>query len=243
MTNTEVTVESVPSGASQALLRDFRTGKWRDDEFLWEIAVWFNWADKRLAYFVTAHSDVEERTASSQDEWTLRLLDAAVTAASKGQLSAFRENDLTRYLRKTAEIGGKPRSVTVAGAFLAKLDQEHALDRQARLSFEHTVDQVRSGVRSLPYSTAGEIFSSLALLERMLERGFLGHEYGWYREKVSGIRGYVSDLARRKNRSHPGFQSGLEYINSNLFSFSPPIAWRERPPVLSREELERYAVA
>lgn len=102
---------------------------------------------------------------------------------------------------------------------------------------------IRSRVGSLPYAGSGDIVAMLSLLDRMLECAFVGHLYGWYNEKMGGIRSRVNDLARRKNRNHHGFQSGLKYINSNLYSFSPPIAWRELLPVLSPEELKRYAVA
>lgn len=235
----EVAIEPDHCGAYQVLLLNPRTREWRDDDFKWQSIIHIKWCDKRLAFFITTHSDIEDRQSSEGDKWTLRLLDAAIGAVKSGKLSAFTENDVTRYLRDNPKVKNVPQTISVSDEFAQQLEQEFDLDQKARQSFEHIVDKVRSAVDYLPHG-ASDIGSSLYMIECMLKCGHLGYEYGWYQEKMSGIRSYVSDLARRKNRRQEGFQSGLDYIRSNLFSFSAPIAWIQRPPVISAAELNQH---
>lgn len=157
-----------------------------------------------------------------------------------GQLSAFPANDLTSFLQEAKTIRNGPQTVTIKEKFHQKIEQEWELDTQARRSFRHAVAQVRKEVGSLPH---GEANVWMEFLERMLRCADLGHGYGWYQEKLSGIRTYVSDLSRRKNRNHPSFRGGLDYIYSNLSFFSPPTTWRERPAIVSTQELDRCGVA
>ena len=198
----------------------------------WRGIINVRWAANEIHFSVNARSDVEDRTSAGHDMWRRKLLVASVS--KRDCLSAFRVNDLTfdlpdsevesTYTRITTEL--KPR-------IMAVMEKEHAIIRQANKSFDHAVRRLQEFANSPPFhgvsSDAEEMFFYLS---RCLEAGDLGFMYCWYREKMAGIRRNIQEIRQRKDRNHRGFRIAQDYIREQLFSFSPPVAWVKRPPVL-----------
>lgn len=104
----------------------------------------------------------------------------------------------------------------------------------ARESFKSAVSELREMASEL--TPAGfqfrqnRIRALLSFVDACLVSADLGHMYSWYHEKQSGVRRYFGELLQRKRTSHPSYKRACEYISRNLFSYSAPDCWRERPP-------------
>lgn len=212
-------------------------GRRKPDEFFWQGIADLRWDGKSLPVVVSARTDEEDREGSTKADWEAKLRSAAVGAAKIGALSAFRENDLTHRLPKRPT--GKPGAakVRVSDSFLKRLEEEFAHDQLARKSFRHAVARVRA-YGDWPASQGNDASVMLTFLTRCIECCYTEFMYSWYREKISGIRRSMEDLARRKDRSHAGYRQSQEHIKDNIYGFNPPDAWLQRPPVLNLPEYE-----
>ena len=236
-----VEVRIDPLTVSQSYLRDHRSGDWRKDLFHWVAIAKLSWEERELPAIVLAETKVEDRPEATKKRWEQLLMLATAATLDRESLSAFQENDVTYDLPKEAPSSEEQLvSVQISREYAERLAAEYETHDLARRSFQHAVTRVTAHADSPPmqgYASDGP--AMLSYIDRCLHAGYLGWNHSWYREKMSLIRHYVADLARRKNRQHAGYKSAQDYIRSNLFSFSPPQAWRERPPTLDPKVIRK----
>jgi hypothetical protein len=231
-TDHSVVVSTPVVGVRKCSLANERTGEWRQDAFIWRGQAELKWDDKTLAVVAMAHSEAKERPEADVATWAILLNHGAASLVESERLTAFAENDVGGHLpAEKLPAGEAGMTVSVSDAYFKQLLQEHELDQLARKSFEYAVQRLEVFARNPGNSNDGG--SMFAYLERCLDAGYLDTMTGWYREKMLGIREYMTDLAKRKNRNHDGYRRAQEYINSNLFSFAPPSAWLQRPPTIN----------
>lgn len=144
---------------------------------------------------------------------------------------------VTAYAKAVdSSVRWEQSNIDIDDEFYSKLKAESGLDVQARASFERVKDRLRGRVDMINRGGISDFLSDLHFLEEVLDCGDLGHMYGWYQEKLGGIRMYANDLAGHKNTNHSSYLSAIGYIQDNLFSFAPPMAWLRRPPVMNFQD-------
>ena len=220
-------------GVSQSLIRAKDSNAWEDNDYLWKGVYHLKFDAFRLPVLACSHCETEDSGEEDRDLWRNRLSRALCEAIEGRQITAFEENDVTTYAKGVNDSSRWEEStIELDEEFYSRLKAEAELDARARVSFQRVIDRLRARVDTIYRGAIGDFLSDLHFVEEVLDSGYLGHLYGWYREKLSGIRMYVNDLARRKNANHPSYLSGIGYIRDNLFSFAPPMAWLRQPPVM-----------
>lgn len=224
-----VTVQVPQFHVGQGYIRDPRGEGFRKDLFRWSGVAKLSWQDKLLNAFVYADSRTEDLAEGSRKHWADLLCLAAAKAIENETLSAFKVNDVRYCIPGGDSAAPTEVKVFVSPEYMDQLNSDYEHDRAARESFRYAANRLSGAV---DYGISREANSLYFFLQSSLDAAHLGTMYGWYREKMGGIRSRMSDLARRKNKSRDGYTAARDYIQSQLYSFSPPEAWIDRPPVL-----------
>lgn len=214
-------VVTIPTaGARFSYIRDYKRNDWRSDLFRWYGIAAISWSDKRLPVLVFADSK-NGRSDEEGMRQTTNLLAATVSALMAGRLSAFASNDVTYDVPGSAVDGPTSIEAILPSGTFAHLESELEHHRATIECFDIAREQLSSTSDYGDSSDARRLFN---YLEDCFAAGYLGDMHGWYQEKLARMRSHLTDLARRKNRSHSGYKAARDYVQSQLYSFMVPEA-------------------
>jgi hypothetical protein len=109
----------------------------------------------------------------------------------------------------------------------AKFEEQAKAGNQAIADLELAIEDITEGLK---YDERRRVQNGLSFLESFNQANNCGHMYAWCQEKLSGIRRGISDLATRKNTSHPNYVRTYENVTGWVRSWPKYNRWAQHPP-------------